>query len=87
VAARELRHLQLWQDHQLQEHGQELAGQVQAARPSNQWKFQIKLKRLTLPGPFQGPVSAMISYGASINRQDQIMDCHATSSGLSCREF
>ena len=53
----------------------------------NQWKFQIKLKRRTLAGPFEAPVTATLSYGASIDRVDQIMDCHATTSGLSCREF
>ena len=53
----------------------------------NQWKFQIKLKRRRLAGPFEGPVTATISYGASIDRVDQIMDCHATPSGLNCREF
>jgi parallel beta-helix repeat protein len=53
----------------------------------NQWKFVIKLKKRSIPGPFQGPVRATISHDTGIDRTDEIMDCHATNSGLNCREF
>jgi parallel beta-helix repeat protein len=54
---------------------------------ANQWKFVVKLKRRSIAGPFQGPVRATISHDTGIDRTDDISDCRATNSGLSCREF
>ncbi len=53
----------------------------------NQWKFVIKLKRRPIVGPFAGPVRATVSHDTGIDRTDDISDCRATSSGVSCREF
>jgi hypothetical protein len=58
--------------------------------PPGQWKFVIKLKRRTLAGPFEKPVTATVSYGssyapvASIDLVGVIGDCRATAAGLNC---
>ena len=52
-----------------------------------QWKFLVKLKKLAIAGPFQGPVRATISHDTGVDRTDEIVDCKGTSSGVNCREF
>jgi hypothetical protein len=51
------------------------------------WRFSIKLKRQSLTAPFQGPVSATLTYDGAIDRTDQVVDCVSSFSQLKCREF
>ena len=49
------------------------------------YRFTISLKRVAIDGPFNAPLSAVLSQGA-IDRTGTIGDCQSNGSGLSCKE-
>jgi outer membrane protein assembly factor BamB len=48
------------------------------------YQVAARLKRLAISSPFQGPVTAKLSYGAGIDRLGSIAFCGSTNSGLKC---
>lgn len=54
---------------------------------SGLWRFSAKLKKQNLTTPFQGPVTATLTYDGAIDRADDVMDCVSTFTTLKCREF
>jgi hypothetical protein len=49
------------------------------------YKFTITLKRIAIDGPFDAPVTAVLTQG-SIDRTGTISDCQSNVGGLSCKE-
>lgn len=49
------------------------------------YKFTVTLRRVDIAGPFNAPVSAILSQGA-VDRTGTINDCQSNAAGLSCKE-
>lgn len=49
------------------------------------YKFTVTLRRVAIAGPFNAPVSGVLSQGA-VDRTGTISDCQSNAAGLSCKE-
>ena len=52
--------------------------------PAGAYRIAARLKRLTITGPFAGPITATVRYGQGIDRMGAIAGCGSVKSGLSC---
>jgi hypothetical protein len=51
------------------------------------WKFSLKFKSAGLgAGPFVGPATVIFSYGPSIDRVGDVVDCVTSFTGMNCRQ-
>jgi hypothetical protein len=52
------------------------------------WKFVVKVKPAGLgAGPFVGPAYMTLSYGPSVDRVGDVIDCVTNFTGMSCRQL